>query len=208
VVSAAPTDAPMLPATATPDFLDCDTRRRIRRKARQLVGMAGFRQADQEDIEQELTLRVWRSRAGFDPEMGSSAAFVTTVLSRAANSLLRLRNSRKRGPHHSHRSLAVEPRHPAEEMATTACSGASSQQHAIDLAHDVTAVVAQLPAHLRTLAEGLKHESISALARRDNVARSTIYLRLAELRRAFVAADLEILTRASDTSRALREVNR
>jgi RNA polymerase sigma factor (sigma-70 family) len=203
----------MIGPTDKPILLDREVWRQIRRQARQLIGKAGFRPADREDIEQELALRVWRSFPNFNPEAGCSAAFVATVLGRAANSLLRLRNSRKRGNGRQHRSLAIGHKSMADGFACDAmshsiCSSESSHEDKVDLAHDVAAVMAQLPAQLRKLAERLKHDNIASIARHDSVSRSTIYARLAELRRAFVAADLKNLSQASYTSRAFCEVNR
>lgn len=194
------------------NFIDTHVWRRIRGKAKQLVGKAGFQAADREDIEQELALRVWRSIQNYRPEMGCSDAFVTTVLQRAANSLLRLRNSSKRGRRHLHQSLISENKVPEEsrhgvEATYVLCCTDRSHEIAVELAHDVAVVLSQLPSPLQELAHELKEYSAAEIARRKGLSRSTIYARMAHLRAAFVAADLKIFSRPSDTSRAFCEVN-
>ena len=203
----------MIARTGQPNPLNREIWRQIRRKAKQLVGKAGFRPADREDIEQELALRVWSGSRNFDPEVGHCGAFVTTVLERAANSLLRLRNSHKRGNGHGHRPLTIEYEDPEEgaagdETALALCSTEPSHESVFDLAHDVAVVLDQLPPHLRELAEELKQQSVTEIFRRTDVSRSTIYKRITELRAAFTRADRKIFSQASDTSRALCEVNK
>lgn len=203
----------MIARTDQPNPLDRETWRRIRRKAKQLLGKAGFRQADREDIEQELALRVWGGLRNFDPEVGCSGAFVATVLERAANSLLRLRNSHKRGNGHGHRPLTIEYEDPEEgaagdETALVLCSTEPSHESIFDLTHDVTVVLDQLPPRLRELAEELKQRSVTEIARRTDVSRSTIYAQIKQLRAAFAGADRKIFSQSSGASRALCEVNK
>ena len=203
----------MIARTEQPNPLNRENWRQIRRRAKQLVGKAGFRPADREDIEQELALRVWDGLRKFDPEVGQCGAFVTTVLERAANSLLRLRNSHKRGNGHTHRPLTIEYEDPEEgaagdETALALCSAEPSHESVFDLAHDVAVVLDQLPPRLRELAEELKQRSVTEIVRRTDVSRSTIYKRITELRAAFTGADRKIFSQASDTSRAFREVNK
>ena len=52
-----------------------------------------------------------------------------------------------------------------------------------ELAHDVAVALAALPPTLRALAETLKRESVTQIARGQGVARSTIYARIVALRR-------------------------
>jgi RNA polymerase sigma factor (sigma-70 family) len=187
--------------------------RSVRRKARQLIGRAGFRAFDREDIEQELALRLWEGLRNFDPEAGSPGAFVATVLARAAHSLLRRRNSRKRGKGHVHCSLATEYEDSegnltGDQTDLVLCGADRPHELAFDLAHDVAVVLAQLPPRLRELAEDLKHQSVAQIARRAGVSRSTIYGRIAELRAAFADAERKNRRDRSDTRRAFCEVYR
>ena len=134
----------------TPEVLCRVTRQQIHRKARQLIGKAGLKPSDREDIEQELTLRLWQSLNGFDATLGASAAFVGTVLNRAANSVLRLRNSGKRGTRHVHQVTLPQYITPGEDFDDTDVGDemggvTASHEAAIDLAHDVAAVLNGLP---------------------------------------------------------------
>jgi RNA polymerase sigma-70 factor, ECF subfamily len=178
-------------------------RHRIRRKARQLIGMAGLRPADREDLEQELTLRLWRGLRDFNPALGNSSAFVATVLERAANSILRLRNSEKRYCRHVRQLMTTpvfddEDSESTEGAAEIAVAG-DSHEAAVDLAHDVAVVLNRLPPSLRTLAEDLKHRGISEIVIHSELARSTIYTRVAKLRAAFQSLD----RKSDESSRTL-----
>jgi RNA polymerase sigma factor (sigma-70 family) len=170
--------------------------RAVRCKASRLVGKAGLRPHDREDIEQDLVLRLWRSKRTFDPALGCHGAFVATVLDRAANSLLRLRSSRKRGINRPHRSLTVRPGNSdaPEGAAMSRSTACSSHESAVDLAHDVSAIIGQLPPDLRELAESLKYHSVTDIARRVGISRSTVYTRLGAIRAAFAAAGMKNLS--------------
>jgi RNA polymerase sigma-70 factor, ECF subfamily len=176
-------------APDTQDILCRHARQRIRRKARQLIGKAGLKPADREDLEQELALRLWRGLKDFDPSLGHSAAFVTTVLDRAANSILRLRNSIKRGSRHAHQVLlppTIEEDDPdGGECSTEIGVSEVSHEATVDLVHDVAIVLSRLSPALRALAEDLKHRGITEIVASSGVARSTIYARIARLRAAF-----------------------
>ena len=58
----------------------CFARGIIRRKARLLVGRAGFSRDDREDIEQELLLRLLQSIPLLDPNRGHPNVFITTIV--------------------------------------------------------------------------------------------------------------------------------
>ena len=65
------------------------TRGIIRRKVKQLIGVAGFTKQDREDLEQELFARVLQSPPKFDPDQARSNKFVTTVVERYVANILR-----------------------------------------------------------------------------------------------------------------------
>jgi RNA polymerase sigma factor (sigma-70 family) len=198
--------------TSSAASLDREAWRRIRQKAKRLVGKAGLRPADREDLEQELALRVWRGLQNFQPGAGRPGTFVAMVLDRAANSLLRLRSSSKRGGRHIHQPLAPEYETSAEspDGAKATCfrwTAGASHEAAFALTHDVDVVLGRLAPSLQRLAEELKHHSVAEAARRAGLSRSTIYARIAQLRAAFVAADLRNCSLRSDTSPAFCEVS-
>ena len=176
----------MISEAEQPNLLDREILQKIRRKARQLVGKAGFRSSDCEDIEQELALRLLEGMRNFKPERGQSGPFVSTILCRAANSLLRAQNARKRQNIYRHRPLVNEG--DDSTMGDIASTVQPSHEARVDLAHDVAKIVDRLPQRMRELAESLKHETIGEIARRDDVSRSAIYGRIARLRKAYLVA--------------------
>lgn len=177
----------MISEVEQPSLLDREILQKIRRKARRLVGRASFSASDREDIEQELMLGVLKGMRNFQPERGRFEPFVSTILCRAANSLLRAQNARKRQNVYRHQPLDMDRNYSA--MGGNVGRVEPFHEVCVDLAHDVTAIVDQLPRRMRELAESLKHETIGEIARRDNVSRSAIYGRIARLRKAYIVAE-------------------
>jgi DNA-directed RNA polymerase specialized sigma24 family protein len=50
-----------------------------------------------EDIEQELLLRLWEAKDSFDPQLSHPRGFITTVVERAAATMLWNQKAHKRG---------------------------------------------------------------------------------------------------------------
>jgi len=174
----------------------------IRKKARQLVGKSGFTRWDIDDICQELTLRLFRAMLSFDPNQGHWAVFVTTVVERSAASLLRDKRAEKRD-HRRVRSLNVviaddEHEGPVELGDTVGrreldarLGQASRDEHDLaQLALDIAGAIAGLSPEMRELAERLKTDSVSQIARDLGVPRTTLNDRVRELRRQFEDAGL------------------
>ena len=78
----------------------------IKRKAKQLVGRAGFKQQDIEDLEQDLMLRLIQGLQSFNPEIAHQKSFVTAIVERAVATILRDANAGKRD-HGDQQSLEV-----------------------------------------------------------------------------------------------------
>src|SRR4029450_4658633 len=70
----------------------------IRRKAHQLIGKAGYTRSDRSDIEQELSLALYERLPRFDSSIAPWPAFVVTVVTRFAATLLAARRTKKRLP--------------------------------------------------------------------------------------------------------------
>lgn len=68
----------------------------VRSKARRLVGHAGLRSHDRDDLQQELLTAVWQAAATFDPAVGDWESFVATIVERHAGQILIRRNADKR----------------------------------------------------------------------------------------------------------------
>lgn len=138
------------------------------RKARRLVGRAGLRRQDEEDVTQELTLRLLERLDRYDPARGTWPAFARCVIERLGNNLTRDRRAAKRDGG-QHAPLPGEVPAPAGGDAG-------------DLARDVAGVLAGLPDDLRRAAELVMIGTVAEAARALGVSTSTVYARLRELR--------------------------
>jgi RNA polymerase sigma-70 factor (ECF subfamily) len=185
------------PAAGRSFFMPCDdkivlqsfARSIVRRKARLLVGRAGFTAQDVRDLEQELLLRLLKSLPRFDPEQAHVNVFVTTVVERSVAMLLRERRAKKRAAAvRSLDALAADggPAEPPDHR-----DGGRDAERS-DLAYDLAEVLSALPAGLRDLAERLKERTVSQAARDLNVPRTTLLRQVERLRRCFEDAGLRI----------------
>jgi RNA polymerase sigma-70 factor (ECF subfamily) len=192
-------DSPTEPATEP--ILDRFAERLIHREARQLARMPGFSPGDREDIEQELRLKLLMHSAGYDPRQGHWHAFVTALVERQAANLLRAKRAEKRD-HRSVRSLSMEVADAEEgpvELADTISprhlesrlGRATREEHELaELAMDLSDVIAGLAPELRELAQRLKTDCLSQIARDLGVPRTTLADRVRKLRRCFEQAGL------------------
>lgn len=159
----------------------------IRRKARQMVGHAGIKKQDRDDVVQELMLRLLQSLRLFDAAQADRKSFVTAVVERNAAKILRDRRAKKRdGGRIDWLDVLLEALD--EEPTDLAIDDRAAGQ--ADLAIDVADLLARLPAELRDLAERLKTQTLSQVAREMGVPRSTLQRRVARLRRHFEEAGL------------------
>jgi len=176
--------------------------RYIRRKAHQLVGKAGYTRSDRPDIEQELSLALYERLLRFDPTIAPWPAFVVTVVTRFAASLLAARRTKKRLPGYLAASLnshaigqdgrrADLARH-VEPRNVSAVTGHYSQDAFVLalLRCDLAVVTKRLPLKLKHLCFRLQHESVTEVSRRMGCSRTALYRRIAQLRRVFLDAGL------------------
>jgi len=176
--------------------------RLIHRKAKQLCRTAGFTAADQEDLEQELTLWLLQRLDKFSPELGHENVFFTTVIERACSTILRQQTAEKRDPARLACSLnallddgdggKVELGETLSEDGRDAMTGRSARgtEERLQMALDLETVIAKLPPHLRDLAQRLKHSSITEIAQQTGIPRSSINRRVGQLRQHFEEAGL------------------
>lgn len=157
----------------------------IRRKARQLVGRAGFKPQDIEDLEQDLMLRLIQGLQSYDPEIAHQKSFVTALVERAVATILRDAKAGKRD-HGNQQSLEVLIELPGEsptQLGNTIGDREYNRRRGrhprtpeeLDaLSSDLAAVVGSLPEEQRQLADKLKSESISGSARALGIPRTTL----------------------------------
>lgn len=173
----------------------------VKRKVRQIIGRAGYTKQDREDLEQELIARLLQSLKSFDPEIAHRKSFVTAVVERAVASILRDAKAEKRDHRRIgslHVLIQVAGDGPTELAGTIGerecnarrCRDPRSVEDLAQLSDDLAAAVALLPAELRELAERLKAESISAIARESDTPRTTLNDKVRRLRQRFEQAGL------------------
>lgn len=174
----------------------------IRFKARKLIGKYGFGPADQGDIEQELTLFLWRRLGVYDPTRGPLKAFIDHVIKHGIATLVEHQRAQKRDYQRKPRSLnapvrSTEPESPERSALMDENDGARrlgrcrrDSTMLSDLALDVRERVARLSPELRELCELLRHASITEVAEKTGMPRGTLYERVNVLRRLFEDAGL------------------
>lgn len=169
--------------------LDDATRETIRIKACQVAQRVGLTRSDRPDLEQDITLHVWRRLGRFDPaKTDDSAVFVRMLVAHAVATVLRgcVRLAR-RAP----ASLEAALRHAADRPLEPLDHHSPRREQQTALSLDVKVVLARLPRQLQRVARSLQTRSISATARHLRVSRTEVYRRLAELREAFAQAGLD-----------------
>lgn len=157
--------------------------RAIRQKARQLAGRSGFSISEQDDIEQELRLHLFRRLPKFNPQVAHWNVFVRTLVERHTATLATQRLKAKRA------LQRVEPRAEAQE-----CN--------VDLAIDTEMILATLPERTRNLCERLKKDSVAQVADQLGMPRSTLRDALGRLQKHFQSVGRQFFRKSSATSHA------
>ena len=173
----------------------------VRKKVRQIIGCAGFKKQDRDDLEQELIARLLQSLKSFDPDVAHRKSFVTAVVERAVATILRDAQAEKRDPRRIgslHVLVEVSDDGPTElaemvgdrEYNARRCRDPRSAEDLSQLTSDLAGVLAALPTELRDLAERLKSHSIAEIARDLGVPRTTLNDTVRRLRQRFEQAGL------------------
>jgi RNA polymerase sigma-70 factor (ECF subfamily) len=181
--------------------IDQFTRGIVRRKFAQLIGRAGFSKQDRDDIEQELILRVLQSLPSIDPVQADRNVFITTVVERFVANILRDKQADKRD-HRRVGSLSVMidiKEGGATELAQMISQRELDAQRGVQprsdedqaqLARDLADTIATLPFDLRDLAERMKTQAVSKIAREIGIPRTTVNHWVRHLRQRFEQAGL------------------
>ena len=178
------------------------TRGIIRRKVKQLIGRAGFKTQDGEEIEQDLIWRVLQSLPSFDPGQAHRNVFVTTVVERYVANVLRNKRAGKRDcrrvcslnvviAEDSEETVELGDTIGQRELDAQRCRYPRSDEELAQLAQDMADVIATLPDELRDLAERLKTQNVSEIARDMGIPRTTLHESVRRLRRRFENAGLK-----------------
>jgi DNA-directed RNA polymerase specialized sigma24 family protein len=155
------------------------------------------------DIEQELWLKLLAHSASYDFRRGHRYAFIATVLKRHAANLLRHQCAEKRNDRHvgaldvvvaeeDGESIELGDTISRRELNARIGYSARDEHETRQLALDTADVLATLPAELRILAESLKTQNITEIARKTGVPRTTLNDRVGQLRRRFELAGMRL----------------
>ncbi len=167
----------------------------IRRKARQLVGRAGFTEDDQEDIEQDLTLDLLHRLPKFDSLRASLHTFIARVVEHGVARLI----ERQEAPMRDYRRCTCSLNDPIrDDRADGAERGDFISQEdylkgigqpallladGVALKLDLERLLSTLPPELRDLMSRLDNgQTIAEIARDIGLSRGTLYDRMKELR--------------------------
>lgn len=153
----------------------------IRVKAATLARRGLIPRADVEDVRQELSLAVLVAHGKVHLDAAKRHGLSYTVVKNAAQRLVRDRHYAKRNPYRL-RSLGplLADGEGVSEPATL--DGGTVTERVVDLPLDLEAFLAGLPEELRTLAVLLKTLSVSEVAEKLGVPRTTLYSSLRVLR--------------------------
>jgi RNA polymerase sigma factor (sigma-70 family) len=174
----------------------------IRVKARQLVRDHLFRRSDEEDLRQELTLRLLKRARRYNPARASLHTFVDRVVASLAATLVRERRRQKNGARLASISLEVlcncgdEGATPLRELLEAADlqrrTGGSTEDPVTRAERDeaLHAAVAGLPQHLQEVCARLMHSSAVDVARDMGVTRHQVHKAIGAIRTHFRTADL------------------
>lgn len=184
------------------DCFDEFTAKFIRSKVRQLIGRAGFKEADRQDLTADFVLDLLQRRKSFDPNTATWQAFVIVVCENRLVTLLEHRRAEMR----SHKREAGSLNRPIKDgegketplgatlddsqRAKHTAQDRRSDEESWELAHDIEQVLSTLPPQLRQLAEALMTDSKSAAKRHLGVSQGALYELLGRMRARFEKAGL------------------
>lgn len=166
-------------------------KRLIRFKSKQLSRLPGFTPSDEEEIAQELGLRLWRKAHLYDPNRGASwNTYANRVVSSESKMILRERGRKKRAGGFGLQSIDVPPatdaRLPALSQILSEADRrraiGSPDQLAIDEREALATVFGVLPPNLRRVWQILETKPIFAVAKELGVSRRQLAKIIDQLR--------------------------
>jgi len=174
----------------------------IRVKARQLVRDHLFRRSDEEDLRQELTLRLLKRARRYNPARASLHTFVDRVVASLAATLVRERRRQKNGAGQASISIEIECdcgddgatplRELLQEADLRRRTGAALDDFVERAERDeaLHAAIAGLPQHLQEICARLMRSPAVDVARDMGVTRHQVHKAVGAIRTHFRAAGL------------------
>jgi RNA polymerase sigma factor (sigma-70 family) len=177
-----------------------------------LIGKAGFRHQDREDLAQDFVVDLLRRLESFNPKRSPRRHFVIMVVKNYASSLLTKRHARKRDyrkvislhtPVNSGDGTVSELGQTIsqEEYDNKHGRAGSDRKEKVELAIDVRYRLSTLSAEDQSLARLLTIHSVSDVAEIQRLPRSTVSYRVRRLRPRFRGTQLENSSSESSSSR-------
>jgi len=170
----------------------------IQLKARQLCGKRGFSRSDEQDVEQELMMRLLRKAHLFDASRGASPeTFADRVIISEVKMILRDRRRKKRSGGFTARSLSDSVSQPNGESTSVGNLVTNADRERVtgapapdpiaerELTEAVDQALAPLPPSVVEIAKRMKRDSISAIARDLRLSRRQVYAAVAQIRKRF-----------------------
>ncbi|MDJ0766774.1 MAG: sigma-70 family RNA polymerase sigma factor [Myxococcota bacterium] len=184
------------------DGVDAAAVQLIRRKVRSLIGKAGFRSWDFDDLMQELVIEVLQRLPKFNPNRGKKSSFIGAVINNKVRKMIAVQKTGKRDYRHCTCSLndilddgdsgGIERLETVDQERCLHLLGYPKRQAAqiCDLSIDLSKVVEDLPEDLAELCYRLEIQSIADISRITGTPRGTIYELIKKIRSRLKAAGL------------------
>jgi RNA polymerase sigma-70 factor (ECF subfamily) len=187
--------------------------RLIRRKARQLVGRAGFVEADRHDIEQDMMIDLLRRLPRFDPAIAQRQTFIVRIVEHRVATIIEAQKAGLRDFRRCAGSLderradhdgAAGDGPPVLDEKEYLRGTLAAVDRELDLHHlriDLDRVFSDLPVDLRDLCVRLQASPVGGGAGARGGPRGTLYEAIERLRARFERAGLAVYLEGSDRNR-------
>jgi RNA polymerase sigma-70 factor (ECF subfamily) len=166
----------------------------IKSKARQLSRRSGFSRSDEEDLVQELTLRLLEKEHLYDPARGATLdTFADRVITSSVKMILRDRRRLKRAAGFTAVSLESttviidgRPVYLTEAVGDVDLTRVTlAKRHGPDPAADLAELLDGLPPELVDVAYRLQDGTVASVARDMGTSRRQVYAAMARIRQHF-----------------------
>lgn len=188
----------MLPKTNTSNHsnhnvIDGYALDRIEYRAKRLAIQLGLSDQDREDYFQEMIAEVLSAFKKFDECKSSRKTFINRVLDRFVKNAIRTEMTRRRRTFDNALPLSV-----VEEIAIPAVNDPHVDEmneiERLDLRMDIQKIMSCMPQRLTQICELITDHSVSEIANKLGIHRTSIYRYIAEIRKYFNRGGYEFLT--------------
>lgn len=174
----------------------------VKRKVSEMIGKAGFTEADRMDLQQELFARLIERLRHHDPDRGHRNVYVVTIVDRESCRMLRAAQAQKRNSCKvtSLQITVVSEDQSERELADAISSTihetrwnrySRSSDALMDLFLDLQEFTDGLSEEQQKLVKALKVNTVSEIAEAMKIPRTTLDYRVSKLRKRFEQSDLK-----------------